>query len=70
VIAPGQVAPAGYWRSHSCAPRPDVLEAKVNRVGREHRRVGVAAARRRQPGLGKWPAAFPRRRIGTFTARD
>ncbi len=50
MIAPGQVAPAGYWRCHSCAPRPDVLEPKGNRAGREHTRVSVGATRLRQLG--------------------
>ena len=70
VIAPGQDAPVGYLRCHSCAPRPDVLEPKGNRAGLEHTRVGVGATRLRATGPDKWPAAFLRRRIGTFTTRD
>jgi hypothetical protein len=58
VIAPGQDAPAGYWRCHSCAPRPDVLEPKGNRAGREHTRVGVGATRLWIPGQTNGPRHF------------
>ena len=58
VIAPGQDAPAGYWRCHSCAPRPDVLEPKGNRAGREHTRVGVGATRLRLPDKTNGPRHF------------
>lgn len=58
VIAPGQVAPASYWRCHSCAPRPYVLGPEGNRAGRKHMpsRVAARASGDRSQSNGQRPS--------------